>query len=128
MKALKIFENAKVVSVNNGEIVVEVNSEIQKYKKAALVSVINGVVKIEYNQPLTEDILQNGRIVEYRDGQRKLVLKKPDGHAILVGTNSYASDPLLLVGDYEIVKVYEAPFEGKLERMLASAWDVVWSK
>lgn len=128
MKALKIFENAKVVSVNNGEIWVEVNSEIQKYHNAALVSVNNGVVKIEYNQPLTEDILQNGRIVEYRDGQRKLVLKKPDGHAILVGTNSWASDPLLLDCDYEIVKVYEAPFEGKLESMLSYGREIVWSK
>ena len=128
MKAIKVFENAKVVSVNNGEIWIEVNTEIHKYHDAALVSVNNGVVKIECNQPLTEDILKNGRIVEYRDGQRKLVLKKPDGHAILVGTNSYASDPLELSGDYEIIKVYEAPFRGKLESMLSYGQQLVWSK
>lgn len=57
MKHFKVFENAKVVSVNNGEIWIEVNSGIQMYKNAALVSVCNGNVKIEYDQPLTEDIL-----------------------------------------------------------------------
>lgn len=128
MKAIKVFENAKVVSVNNGEIWVEVNSEIKKYKKAALVSVNNGVVKIEYEVCLTEEILENGRIVEYRDGQRKLVLKKPDGHAIVVGTNSYASEPLTLSGDCEIVKVYKGTFSGKLETMLNSAYELVWQK
>lgn len=128
MKAIKVFEKAKVVSVNNGEIWVEVNSGIQVYKKAALLSVNNGVVKIEYEVCLTEDILQNGRIVEYRDGQRKLVLKKPDGHAIVVGTNSYSSNPLNLLGGYEIVKVYEGTFSGKLETMLNSANELVWSK
>lgn len=128
MKAIKVFENAKVVSVNNGEIRIEVGSELHTYHDAALVSVCNGVVKIEYSQPLTEDILQNGRIVEYRDGQRKLVLKKQDGHAILVGTDSYASDPLRLRGDFEIVKVYEAPFYGKLESMLSYGQKLVWSK
>ena len=128
MKAIKVFENAKVVSVNEGEIWVEVDSKIQKYRDAALVSVNNGFVKIEYAEPLTEDILKNGRIVEYRDGQRKLVLNKPDGHAIVVGTKSYASDPLLLMGSFEIVKVYEGTFEGRLERMLEEAHEIVWSK
>lgn len=128
MKAIKVFENAKVVSVNNGEIKIEVGSELHTYHDAALVSVNNGVVKIEYSRPLTEDILQNGRIVEYRDGQRKLVLKKPDGHTILVGENSWSSDPLANAGDYEIVKVYEAPFVGTLDSMLNKGRDLVWSK
>lgn len=128
MKTFKVFENAKVVSVNNGEIWVEVNSEIQKYKNAALVSVNNGFVKIEYDHPLTEEILQNGRIVELRNGQRMLVLKKPNGHAILVGTDLYASDPFILLGANEIVKVYEATFEGSLESMLSYGQKLVWCK
>lgn len=128
MKAIKIFENAKVVSVNNGEIWVEVNSEIQKYHNAALVSVNNGVVKIECDQPLTEDILQNGRVVEYRSGERRLVLKRPDGRALLVGVDSWADDPLSHRGSYEIVKVYEASFSGTLEQMCDGAHTLVWRK
>lgn len=128
MKVIKVFENAKVVSVVNGEIWVEVNSGIQKYHDAALISVNNGVVKIEYAQPLTEDILQNGRIVEYRNGDRRLVLKKPDGYAMLVGTDAYASEPLTLEGFCEIVKVYEGTFEGDLGDMLYKACKIVWSK
>jgi hypothetical protein len=128
MKAFKVFENAKVVSVNNGEIWIEVNSGLQIYKKAALISVCNGNVKIEYDQPLTEDILQNGRIVENSHGERKLVLKRPDGHAILVGTNFWAQAPLCLSGEFRIVKVYEGGFMGNFGTMLNAVGELVWSE
>lgn len=128
MKVIKVFENAKVVSVNNGEIRVEVGSELHTYHNAALVSVNNGVVKIECDQPLTEDILQNGRIVEYQNGERRLVLKMPDGRAMLIGVDGWADNPLTLRGSWEIVKVYEASFSGTLEQMLNGARTLVWSK
>lgn len=128
MKEIKIFVNAKVVSVNNGEIRIEVDSKLHTYHDAALVSVNDGIVKIEINNPLTEDILKNGRVVEYRNGNRRLVLKRPDGHAILVSEDAWASEPLLLTNDYEIVKVYEATFEGDLRMMVADAYKLVWSK
>lgn len=128
MKSIKVFENAKVVSVNNGEIRVEVGSELHTYHNAALVSVNNGVVKIECNQPLTEDILQNGRIVEYQNGERRLVLKRTDGRAMLTGVDWWSDNPLNLCGPSEIVKVYEASFLGTFEQMLNGARTLVWSK
>lgn len=128
MKEIKIFVNAKVVSVNDGKIRIEVDSKLHTYHDAALVSVNDGIVKIEINTPLTEDILQNGRVVEYRNGDRRLVLKRPDGRAILVGIDAWASDCVGLTGDLEIVKVYEASFSGTLEQMLDYANTLVWSK
>ena len=128
MKEIKIFVNAKVVSVNNGEIRIEVDSKLHTYHDAALVSVNDGIVKIEINNPLTEDILENGRVVEYRNGYRRLVLKRPDGHAILVGIDGWASNGVGLTGDLEIVKVYEASFSGTFEQMLDHAHTLVWSK
>lgn len=128
MKAFKVFENASVVSVCNGKISVEVNNEIHHFENAALVSVCNGVVKIEYVQPLTEDILQNGRIVEYQNGERRLVLKMPDGRAMLTGVDGWSDEPLNLGGPCEIVKVYEAYFSGTFSVMLDGAYSLVWSK
>lgn len=128
MKTIKTFNNASVVSVNCGVIKIKVNSELYEFRKASLISVYNGTVKIEYAEPLTEDILKAGRIVEQRNGNRKLVLKNYCGSAVLIGLDSWASNPLSLDGEYKIIRVYEGNSEGCFSEILRTTGDLVWSE
>jgi hypothetical protein len=129
MKTIKTFNNASVVSVVNGRITLRVNdSELHTFFDASVVSISNGTVKIKYAEPLTEDTLKAGRIVEQRNGIRKLVLKNQCGHAVLIGVDSWASAPLSLDGEYKIIKVYEGCAEGIFGEMLRCPGELIWSE
>lgn len=127
MKTIKTFNNASVVSVVDGRITLKVNdNELHSFSGASIASIKNGTVKIEYAEPLTEDILKAGRIVEQQNGERKLVLKNECGHAVLIGETSWASAPLRLDDKYRIIRVYEGNAKGTFCNLLNDVGDLVW--
>lgn len=129
MKTIKTFNNASVVSIVDGKITLKVNNdELHCFSDDSITSIVDGTVKIKYTEPLTEDILQAGRIVMQKNGNRKLVLKNSSGHAFLIGKDSWASNPLSLKGEFEIIRVYEGNAEGYFDKMLQSTGNLVWSK
>lgn len=129
MKTIKTFNNASVVSVVDGRVTLRGNNnEYLTFYDASVVSIEDGTVRIQSNEPLTEDILKAGRIVEQRNGDRKLVLKNHRGHAVLIGADSWASVPLTLDDEYKIIKVYEGCAEGTFSSMLKHPGELIWSE
>lgn len=76
MKTIKTFNNASVVSVNDGRVVLRVNdTESHIFNDASIVSIVNGVVTIAVEKVFTDDMLEPGMVVEYCDGSKRLVLE-----------------------------------------------------
>ena len=85
MKAIKIFENAKVVSVFNGTITLDTDMGRVCYKNASLSSVHDGTIKIIVDkQKLEMSDLQTGMVVQYETGEYRLVIRLSDELVILV--------------------------------------------
>lgn len=120
MKAIKVFENASVLSVNNGEITLKLENGIAKYYNASLTSVCDGRIEIVVNKKELEmEDLQTGMVVQYEGGEYCLVIRVHDKLVKLAGMEGRGSGyifrdcPILLT---KITKVWEPRIVGSIDK------------
>lgn len=130
MKTIKTFRNASVVSVVDGRITVRVNdNETHTFSDASIVSIVNGEVKIRQENVFTDDMLEPGMVVEYRDGGKRLVLKI-GSHLIFCNSDSWR-DASMTNGfspDLDVVKVYHPKGARTISDLLNNPDNLIWSK
>lgn len=130
MKTIKTFNNASVVSVNDGRVVLKVtDNEIHSFSDASIVSIVNGVVTIGIENVFTDDMLEPGMVVEYRDGSKWLVLKIGDDLIFCRGDSwRHATMCSGTYPDLDIVKVYHPRDTRTINDLLNSPDNLIWSK
>lgn len=119
MKTTKTFENASLVSVIDGVIIIKAESgRNHTFKRSSLISVVNGTITIETNEDYP--ILKPGMIVENNYSTRFLTMIGSTGKLIGVSTEVWDSDiqASLTADDCYIIKVYEAKISGPFNLML----------
>lgn len=122
MKAIKIFENASVVSVFNGTITLDTEMGRVCYKNASLSSVHDGTIKIIVDkQELEMNDLQTGMVVQYGTGEYRLVIRLSDEWVKLVELKNggFAN---IRVGHEEllrcIARVWEPIVDGSIDEWM----------
>lgn len=130
MKTIKTFNNASVVSVVDGIITLRVNNnEIHNFSDASIVSIVNGVVTIGVENVFTDDMLEPGMVVEYRDGRKRLVLKI-DGNLIFCTNDSWRDASMVdeVFRELDIVKVYHPRKARIIDDLLNKPDNLIWSE
>ncbi len=130
MKTIKTFNNASVVSVIDGRIILRVNdNEIHCFYDASIISIVDGEVKISVEKVFTDDMLEPGMVVEYRDGSKRLVLKI-GGRLIFCKRDSWREASMVdnLSPELDVVKVYHPHNARTINDLLNSPDNPIWSK
>lgn len=130
MKTIKTFNNASVVSVVDGRITLRVNdNEIHGFCDASIVSIVNGTVTISVEKVFTDDMLEPGMVVEYRDGSKRLVLTI-GGHLIFCKGDSWREASMVddISPALDVVKVYRPQNARTINDLLNSPDNLIWSK
>ena len=121
MKNIITFENASVVSVCNGEIIVMTESGLVKYHNASLHAVCDGRIELIVERKLKMSDLETGMLVQYNTGEYRLVIKMNDSLIRLVGLSRGDSGTITPDGPALlrcIAKVWESRTEGSLDRWM----------
>lgn len=126
MKHIITFENASVISVYNGEIILKTETSLVKYRNASLQSVCDGRIELIVEQALKMSDLKTGMLIQYTTGEYRLVIKINDSLIRLVdlegggcGTITPSGPALLCC----IKKVWESRTEGSLDRWMRTDSD-----
>ena len=121
MKHIITFENASVVSVCNGEIILNTECGLVKHRNASLKSVSDGQIELIVEHKLKMSDLETGMLVQYDTGEYRLVIKINDSLIRLAelcgggcGTITPLGPSLLL----HISKVWESRTDGSLDRWM----------
>lgn len=130
MKAIKTFNNASVVSVENGRVTLRVDDNgIRIFNDASIVSIVNGVVKISQEGIFTDDMLEPGMVVEYQNGDKRLVLKI-NGRLIFCTNDSWRDASMVdeAFHELDVVKVYHPKNARIIKELLNKPDNLIWSK
>lgn len=131
MGLIKVFNNASVVSVQNGRIVLKIKDNgIKAFDNASIVSIVNGIVKISVeNVIFTDDMLKPGMVVEYRNGNRRLVLEIK-GQLIFCGMDCYREATIkdCFCRDLEVVKIFHPKDQLTLDGLLNNPDNLIWEE
>lgn len=130
MKTIKTFNNASVVSVVDGRITLRVNdNEIHSFSDASIVSIVNGAVTIGVENVFTDDMLEPGMVVEYRDGRKRLVLKI-GGHLIFCAKDSWRNASMVddIFHELDVVKVFHPKNARVIDELLNKPDNPIWSE
>jgi hypothetical protein len=130
MKTIKTFNNASVVSVVDGIITLRVNdNEIHSFSDASIVSIVNGAVTIAVENVFTDDMLEPGMVVEYRDGRKRLVLKI--GGQLMFCANDSWRIASMVDKDFpelDVVKVFQPKDRRVINELLNNPDNLIWSE
>lgn len=118
------------MSVVDGRITLRVNdNEIHCFYDASIISVVDGEVKISVEKVFTDDMLEPGMVVEYRDGSKRLVLKIA-GHLIFCKGDSWREASMVddISSALDVVKVYRPQNARTINDLLNGPDNLIWSK
>lgn len=130
MKTIKTFNNASVLSVEDGRITLRVgDNEIRVFNDSSIVSIVDGEVKISLKDIFTDDMLEPGMVVEYNSGSRRLVLKI-GGCLMFCGRDSWRNASMVTghTLGLDVAKVYHPQNARTIDDLLNRPDNLIWSK
>lgn len=131
MSTIKVFNNASVVNVQNGRIILRTEDDkIKAFDNASIVSIVNGTVKISVeNVIFTNDMLKPGMVVEYRNGNRRLVLEIGN-RLVFCGLKCWREATIKdsVTMELDVVKVFHPKGQVTLEDLLKNPDHLIWEE